>query len=172
MCSCENKIPGGTSIGDLFIKNQKSAAEVMVNYGLIDLPVSIDGAAVGIKAFGKPFCDDMAEALHRSELSGLNGANASTVVGQTSGALSAIGSMLGGVGELVSVFKKTTNTAPTPTAGQVYNQPVFVPQAPATPAPKEEPKKILGLTYGQLALVGGLVLGLGLMAFLAVTNKK
>jgi hypothetical protein len=170
MCSCENKIPGGTSIGDLFIKNQKPAAEVMVNYGLIDLPVSIEGAAVGVKLFGEPFSNDLAEALHRSDMSGLNGANANAIVAQTSGALNSIGTLLGGVGDLVGVFKKPTGTAPTATAGQVmYQAPTY--SAPPA-APKEEPKKILGLTYGQLALVGGLVLGLGLMVFLAVSNKK
>lgn len=168
MCQCEQKqIPGSAAIGDLFQNNQNAIAQVLVEYGLGDLPVSIETAAIGANAYGNEFSQKVARALY-SDVSAANG-NTDAAITKAAEALNIVGSLVTTVGGVVQMFQKPKTNPAQPTAAQVVQQA----QAPAyTPPPSQPQQKILGLTTPQLAIAAGVVVLLGILAFAAFNNNK
>lgn len=158
MCTCNQTNNAQQQLGVVFQANKPQIAGIFSKYGM-NVPPTPDWAAIGTAAYGSNFATEIANAV-----SDFNGDTANAIVGILSSASNAAFDIAGNVIALKNTNKPTTGTTPLP--GPVQT-PVVQPQ----PAPPTEPKKILGLTPTQLALVGIVIVAVVATIFLTRSSK-
>lgn len=168
MCDCNKEQNAGSSIGVLFNQNKAAIAQVFDQNGLNTLPVTLENTC--IVAHARPdLGEQLAEALSNCSCSNVTGqteeqkqaqqqkvTTAQTVLGLLGGLFSA------GVG-IAGLFGN--QAAPEP------NNAAAAEQANATAQAAPAPPTIFGLTPTQFFLLLAMLLGFGLLAFVASRPK-
>lgn len=164
MCTCQQTNADGQPIGVLFENNKRAIARVFVNYGVGNLPVTVDGAAAAAHDLGEGFINDVASAMHGS-YSGVDGSKPAAV--QTAAqALGLLGLISGGIGE----FIKGYTAQPGETANDINADGGAAPTTTTDTNPKPDDKKSLNTT--QWVLIGVLVVSVVGLIVYAVTREK